>query len=165
MGGAYNRAQPRTQPNRSCQGPTAPCDITLMASRPATSTLQYEAHETPPLPVTVGLSVQTTLLVIAPAAVFPIVLVQAVDGSAAEVAWGVFAMLTVTGAVTAIAGLPCRAIRVRHAGERVSFAHGDTLLHPCVARGRSPDAGIADTGVGGISDCDVPAPFPAEGSW
>ena len=42
------------------------------------------------------------LLVIAPAAVFPIVLVQAVDGSAAEVAWGVFSMLTITGAVTVL---------------------------------------------------------------
>ncbi len=102
MGGAYNCAQPRTQPNRSCQGPIAPCDITLMASRPASSTLQYEAHERPPLPVTVGLSVQTVLLVIAPTAVFPIVLVQAVGGSDADLAWGVFAMLTINGAITAL---------------------------------------------------------------
>ena len=102
MGGAYNPGQPWAQFHRPCQGPTAPRDTTLMASRPATSTLQYEAHERPPLPVTVGLSVQTVLLVIAPAAVFPIVLVQAVDGSVAEVAWGVFSMLTITGAVTVL---------------------------------------------------------------
>ncbi len=73
-----------------------------MASRPASSNLQYEAHERPPLPATVGQSVQTALLVIAPVAVFPLVLVQAVGGSEAEVAWGVFSMLVVTGAVTAL---------------------------------------------------------------
>ena len=73
-----------------------------MGSRPVSSNLQYEAHERPPLPVTVGLSVQTALLIIAPTAVFPIVLVQAVGGSEAEVAWGVFSMLAVTGAVTVL---------------------------------------------------------------
>ena len=49
-----------------------------------------------------GLSAQTALLIIAPAAVLPIVLVQAVDGSDAELAWGVFAMLTITGAFTVL---------------------------------------------------------------
>lgn len=73
-----------------------------MASRPASSNLQYEADERPPLPATVGQSVQTALLVIAPVAVFPLVLVQAVGGSEAEVAWGVFSMLVVTGAVTVL---------------------------------------------------------------
>ena len=73
-----------------------------MATKAASSTLQYEAHERPPLPVTVGLSVQTALLIIAPAAVFPIVLVQAVGGSDVEVAWGVFTMLTITGAITVL---------------------------------------------------------------
>ncbi len=95
-------ASPRRRPIGPIRGTTASHDITLMASRPATSTLQYEAHERPRLPVTVGLSVQTALLVIAPTAVFPIVLVQAVGGSDAEVAWGVFAMLVINGAVTVL---------------------------------------------------------------
>ena len=73
-----------------------------MATTAGSSTLQYEVHERPPLPVTLGLSVQTALLIIAPAAVFPIVLVQAVGGSDVEVAWGVFSMLTITGVITAL---------------------------------------------------------------
>ena len=49
---------------------------------------------------TLGLGVQSALLVIAPIALFPIVLVQAVDGSDADLAWAVFAMLFVNGAAT-----------------------------------------------------------------
>ena len=71
-----------------------------MSTKPATSTPQYEPHERPPLLTTLGLGVQSALLVIAPIALFPIVLVQAVDGSDAELAWAVFAMLVVNGAAT-----------------------------------------------------------------
>ena len=71
-----------------------------MTTKTAGSTPQYEPHERPPPLTALGLGVQSALLVIAPIALFPIVLVQAVDGSDAELAWAVFAMLLVNGAAT-----------------------------------------------------------------
>ena len=71
-----------------------------MSTNPGASTPQYEPHERPPALTTLGLGVQSALLVIAPIALFPIVLVQAVDGTEAELAWAVFAMLLVNGAAT-----------------------------------------------------------------
>ncbi len=67
---------------------------------PASSTPRYEPHERPPPLEALGLGVQSALLVIAPIALFPIVLVQAVDGSDAELGWAVFAMLAINGAAT-----------------------------------------------------------------
>ena len=61
---------------------------------------QYEPDESPPRLEALGLGVQSALLVVAPIALFPIVLVNAVDGSEASVAWAVFAMLVVNGAAT-----------------------------------------------------------------
>ena len=46
------------------------------------------------------MGVQSALLVIAPIALFPIVLLQAVGGSAPEIAWAAFAMLVVNGLAT-----------------------------------------------------------------
>ena len=61
---------------------------------------QYEPDESPPRLEALGLGIQSALLVVAPIALFPIVLINAVDGSEASVAWAVFAMLVVNGAVT-----------------------------------------------------------------
>ena len=71
-----------------------------MSTNPGTSTPQYEPHERPPPLTTLGLGVQSALLVIPPIALFPIVLVQAVDGTDTDLAWAVFAMLFVNGAAT-----------------------------------------------------------------
>ena len=71
-----------------------------MSTKPGTPTPQYEPHERPPPLTTLSLGVQSALLVIAPIALFPIVLVQAVGGSDADLAWAVFAMLFVNGAAT-----------------------------------------------------------------
>ena len=71
-----------------------------MTAKPASLAPQYEPHERPPPLLALGLGVQSALLVIAPIALFPIVLVQAVGGSGPEVAWAVFAMLAVNGAAT-----------------------------------------------------------------
>lgn len=71
-----------------------------MTTKPATSALQYEPEENPPLLDALGLGVQSALLVIAPIALFPIVLVNAVGGSDADIAWAVFAMLMVNGMAT-----------------------------------------------------------------
>ncbi len=61
---------------------------------------RYEPHERPPPLTALGLGVQSALLVIAPIALFPIVLMQAVGGSDADIEWAVFAMLIVNGAIT-----------------------------------------------------------------
>ncbi len=61
---------------------------------------RYEPEERPPLLTSLGLGAQSALLVVAPIALFPIVLMNAVGGSAQEVAWVVFAMLAVNGAAT-----------------------------------------------------------------
>ena len=71
-----------------------------MSTEPASLAPQYEPHERPPPLVALGLGVQSALLVIAPIALFPIVLVHAAGGSAQELAWGVFAMLVANGAAT-----------------------------------------------------------------
>ncbi len=47
-----------------------------------------------------GLGAQSALLVVAPIALFPIILMQAAGGADSEVAWAVFAMLAVNGAAT-----------------------------------------------------------------
>ena len=61
---------------------------------------RYEPEERPPLLTSLGLGAQSALLVVAPIALFPIVLMNAAGGSAQEVAWVVFAMLAVNGAAT-----------------------------------------------------------------
>ena len=71
-----------------------------MTTTSASLTPQYEPDESPPRLEALGLGVQSALLVVAPIALFPIVLINAVDGSDASVAWAVFAMLVVNGAVT-----------------------------------------------------------------
>ena len=71
-----------------------------MSTEPASLAPQYEPHERPPPLVALGLGVQSALLVIAPIALFPIVLVHAAGGSAQELAWAVFAMLAANGAAT-----------------------------------------------------------------
>ncbi len=71
-----------------------------MTTTPASLAPQYEPDERPPPLTALGLGAQSALLVIAPIALFPIVLIQAVDGSTAEIAWAVFAMLLVNGAAT-----------------------------------------------------------------
>ena len=71
-----------------------------MSTKPASSAPRYEPHERPPPLEALGLGVQSALLVIAPIALFPIVLVNAVGGSDPDIAWAVFAMLAVNGAAT-----------------------------------------------------------------
>ena len=76
-----------------------------MTTKPASSTPQYEPHESPRPLEALGLGLQSALLVIAPIALFPIVLVNAVGGSDPDIAWAVFAMLAVNGAVTVVQAL------------------------------------------------------------
>lgn len=71
-----------------------------MTSAVASSAPHYEPHESPPPLEALSLGVQSALLVVAPIALFPIVLFSSVGASDSEVAWAVFAMLAVNGGVT-----------------------------------------------------------------
>ena len=66
---------------------------------------EYEAEESPPPLSSLALGAQSAALVVAPIALFPIVLFQAVDGTESEMAWAVFAMLAVNGITTALQAL------------------------------------------------------------
>ena len=73
-----------------------------MTTREANSFPRYEANEKPAALVTLGLGVQSSLLAIAPIALFPIVLAQAADMTAEFAAWAVFSMLVINGAATVV---------------------------------------------------------------
>ncbi len=75
------------------------CELCMSANTTA-STLRFEAEEKPPPLSALILGVQSAALVVAPIALFPIILVQAVGGTAPEIAWAAFAMLVVNGAAT-----------------------------------------------------------------
>ena len=66
---------------------------------------EYEAEESPPPLTALALGAQSAALVVAPIALFPIVLFQAVEGSESELAWAVFAMLAVNGVTTVLQAL------------------------------------------------------------
>ncbi len=66
---------------------------------------EYEAEESPAPLTTLALGAQSAALVVAPIALFPIVLFQAVEGSESELAWAVFAMLAVNGVTTVLQAL------------------------------------------------------------
>ena len=66
---------------------------------------EFEAEESPPPLTSLALGAQSAALVVAPIALFPIVLFQAVEGSESELAWAVFAMLAVNGVTTMLQGL------------------------------------------------------------
>lgn len=73
-----------------------------MTTREASDFPRYEANEKPAALVALGLGVQSSLLAIAPIALFPIVLAQAAGMSAEFAAWAVFSMLVVNGATTVV---------------------------------------------------------------
>ena len=75
------------------------CAIPMTSIR-SSSTPKYEPTESPPHLESLGLGIQSALLVVAPIALFPIVLFNAVDASDAAIAWAVFAMLVVNGGAT-----------------------------------------------------------------
>ena len=66
---------------------------------------EYEAEESPPPLTALALGAQSAALVVAPIALFPIVLFQAVEGSESELAWAVFTMLAVNGVATVLQAL------------------------------------------------------------
>ena len=73
-----------------------------MTTREASAFPRYEANEKPAALVTLGLGLQSSLLAIAPIALFPIVLAQAADMTAEFAAWAVFSMLVINGAATVV---------------------------------------------------------------
>ena len=62
----------------------------------------YEPHETPPLPVTVGLSLQFVLVSLGHIVLYPLVVTQAAGLSAEHSAWILFASLLINGLTTVL---------------------------------------------------------------
>ena len=71
-----------------------------MTSAAERSLPRHEADERPAPLASIGLSAQSALLAVAPIALFPVLLVQAVDGSEDYANWSVFTMLVINGAAT-----------------------------------------------------------------
>ena len=127
-----------------------------MSTQQPTTFPQYEADEKPVPLVALGLGVQSALLAIAPIALFPIVLAQAVDASAQFAAWAVFSMLIVNGAATV-----AQAFRFGPfgAGMIVVPYPSPTTIPFCVLalqEGGYQHAGVSHPGIGCLSDCFVP---------
>lgn len=59
---------------------------------------RYEPHERPPPLLTLGLGLQSAVLIVTPIVLFPLILAQSAGADDALVSWAVFAMLAVNGA-------------------------------------------------------------------
>ena len=64
----------------------------------ASDSPRYEPHEGPPPLLSLGLGLQSALLIVAPIVLFPLILAQSAGVDDAVVSWSVFAMLAVNGA-------------------------------------------------------------------
>ena len=64
--------------------------------------VRYEPDEQPPLPLTIGLSLQYAMLTVASVVLSPVILISTVGGSEAYLGWVVFAALVVSGVTTVI---------------------------------------------------------------
>ena len=73
-----------------------------MTADPNSLNPRYEPHESPPLPLTMGLGFQAALLDIAPIVLFPFIVLQAVGGSTSHALWMVSAGLVVNGVTTVL---------------------------------------------------------------
>ena len=73
-----------------------------MTADPNSLNPRYEPHESPPLPLTLGLGLQSSILGIAPIVLFPFIVVQAVGGSTSHALWMVSAGLVVNGVTTVL---------------------------------------------------------------
>ena len=71
-----------------------------MSARPIPTSPLYEPHERPHLLVAVGLSCQYTILNLVSLVFFPVIVVQGVGGSTAQMLWMVSAALVVNGVTT-----------------------------------------------------------------
>ena len=69
------------------------------------SGVRYEAGETPPLPLTIGLGLQLAVLAIGGIVLTPAIIIRAAGGSEAFLAWAVFAAVTVSGMTTVLQAL------------------------------------------------------------
>ena len=64
--------------------------------------IRYEPDERPPLPLSIGLGLQYTALVVAGIVLTPVMLIKIVAGSEAYLSWAVFAALVISGVTTAM---------------------------------------------------------------
>ena len=133
-----------------------------MTTNSASSTPQYEPHESPRPLEALGLGVQSALLVIAPIALFPIVLLNSVGGSDPDIAWAVFAMLAVNGAATILHALRFDPVG---SGMLVITYPSPTAIPFCIIAleegGASTLAALIVTS-GPVPDCGLDAAVPSQ---
>ena len=89
---------------------------------PSTShDVRYEADERPPLPLTVGLGLQYTVVALAAVVLTPVILISIAGGGEAYLTWAVFGALMVSGVATIV-----QAIRIRRLGAGYILVMGST---------------------------------------
>ena len=71
----------------------------------AESGVRYQADDQPSLPVTLGLGLQSAILIIARVVVIPLVVVRAAGGSDELLSWMLFAAVSICGLTTAVQAL------------------------------------------------------------
>ena len=88
-----------------------------MSADTASLSPRYEPDETPPLPITVGLGLQNTLLSLAPVVLLPLIVISAAGGSESHGLWTVFAVMVSVGVTAALltvrfgpAGVGCNVV-------------------------------------------------------
>ena len=83
--------------------------------------VRYEADERPPLPLTIGLGAQYTVLALATVVLTPAILISVAGESDAYLSWAVFAALGVSGLVTIV-----QAVRIGRIGAGYILVMGST---------------------------------------
>ena len=103
--------------------------MTKNASAPRTG-LRYQPDEKPPPGLTIGLSVQLTVLTVAFPILIPTVVMQAAGTTEAYLLWAVFASVAVCGATTAL-----QAVRYGRigSGHVLLMSSSTAFIWPCIA--------------------------------
>ncbi len=83
--------------------------------------VRYEADERPPLPLTVGLGVQYTVVALAAVVLTPVILISIAGGGEAYLTWAVFGALMVSGVATIV-----QAVRIGRLGAGYILVMGST---------------------------------------
>ena len=83
------------------------------------TSVRYEADEKPPLPLSLGLGLQLTVLIVAGIVLTPAIVIRAAGGDDTYLAWAVFAAVAVSGTTTVV-----QAVRVGRIGAGYVLAMG-----------------------------------------
>ena len=88
---------------------------------PASHDIRYQADETPPIPLTIGLGLQYAVLALATVVLTPAILISIAGESEAYLNWAVFGALAVSGVATTV-----QAVRIGRLGAGYILVMGST---------------------------------------